>query len=202
MTMNRLRKHFAPLMWAHLGAIFLAMAACSVPVPRVIVAAPFKGKVIDAETKKPLVGAVVLVDWNLEAPGIAHGPIERFLAAEETLTGDEGEFVIGKWSPQATIPGTWVGDPHFVIYSPGYGPYPMHGVPPVKKRGYAAFLKALQTDGVTFELPPLKTRKERLREEFLGTSLALVPPRETPHLRRLLNVSRLQLGLSPDPEDE
>lgn len=188
----------APLVSFPLGIVLLLVAACSVPLPRAVVAAPFKGKVVDAETKRPLPGAVVLLWWNLEAPGIAHGPIERFLDAEETLTDDEGEFVIGKWSPQATIPGTWVSDPYFIIHSPGYGWFPMHGVS-VKKRSYEPFWKAMQTELVTFELPRLKTREERVREEIYMLLPSTLPHDQMPKLIRSRNVSARELNISPYP---
>ncbi len=44
-------------------------------------AGPYRGRVIDAETKEPLAGAVVLVYSTRNAPGIGHGPAESFLGA-------------------------------------------------------------------------------------------------------------------------
>lgn len=79
---------------------------------------PFSGKVVDAETKKPIEGVVVLIEWR-------QGHLfagSTFVDAQETLTDKEGEFY---------IPGVWIFNPwkrlmmkastYFLIYKSGYG---------------------------------------------------------------------------------
>ena len=54
---------------------------------------PFKGKVIDAETKKPIEGAAVLVVYYNNFPTIAGSSISP-ADAQEAVTDSHGEFKI------------------------------------------------------------------------------------------------------------
>ena len=58
-----------------------------------IAAGPWRGKVIDAETKEPIEGAVVLAVWhrNYRTPA---GDNAYFYEAKEVLTNKEGRFEI------------------------------------------------------------------------------------------------------------
>ncbi len=94
------------------------------PIAGAFADGPYRGRVIDAETKEPLAGAVVVVYWIRNAPGIGHGPAESFLGAEEALTDDRGEFIVGKNPPSNWIPFTWRSLPNFIIFQPGYGYFP------------------------------------------------------------------------------
>lgn len=75
----------------------------------------FRGKIVDAETKEPVEGAVVLIDWR-ELHFFAGS---TFYDAQETLTDKNGEFY---------IPGIWIFNPwnwislhaSATIYKSGY----------------------------------------------------------------------------------
>lgn len=54
---------------------------------------PYKGRVIDADTAKPIEGMVVLGVWSTETP-TAGGAVHRFYDAMETVTDNNGEFEI------------------------------------------------------------------------------------------------------------
>ena len=54
---------------------------------------PYRGRVVDAETKQPLAGAAVLAVWRWGGPGLGH-PSEGFHDALEVLTDANGEFVV------------------------------------------------------------------------------------------------------------
>src|SRR4029077_13907389 len=59
-----------------MGKVFLSLvltmlAGCG-PISPLFAGGPYKGKVIDAETKAPIVGAVVLAVWYRGAPGLGH----------------------------------------------------------------------------------------------------------------------------------
>ena len=159
-------------------------------------AGPYRGRVIDAETKEPLAGAVVLVYWIRNAPGIGHGPAESFLGAEEALTDDRGEFIVGENPPSNWIPFTWRSLPKFIIFQPGYGYFPRHfaTTPPLPPTGFGGLLKIMEKQPVVFELPRLTRREDRL---FVvrGVNPLVVPEREMPHLIRSLNQERMNLGL-------
>ena len=54
---------------------------------------PYKGKVIDADTVKPIEGVVVLGVWYKETPTPA-GAVSSYYDARETVTDKNGEFEI------------------------------------------------------------------------------------------------------------
>lgn len=89
---------------------------------------PFSGKVIDAETKEPIEGAVVLVVWNKDIYGSPGGPSAYFNNVKETLTDKNGEFFIEKYygftiNPLARIRNA---SSSLIIYKPGYIVFPSH----------------------------------------------------------------------------
>lgn len=53
----------------------------------------YKGKVIDADTREPIEGVVVLGVWSREYPTAA-GAVHKFYDARETVTDKNGEFEI------------------------------------------------------------------------------------------------------------
>ncbi|MBA3036076.1 MAG: carboxypeptidase-like regulatory domain-containing protein [Desulfobacterium sp.] len=79
----------------------------------------FRGRVIDAETKEPIEGAVVVVLYSkcflIGNPG---GPNPHIIKAKETLTDKNGEFYISSYfalTPLSEDSGT-----QFIFYKPGY----------------------------------------------------------------------------------
>lgn len=89
----------------------------------------FRGKVIDAETKKPIEGAVVVALYKKIA---IRSPIEsgsQIKKVRETLTLKDGTFYFPSYK-SITDPLSydfWVG---FIIYKPGYGNFPKHHTVP------------------------------------------------------------------------
>lgn len=173
--------------------IVLAFFTGCGPMYPLFAGGPYKGKVIDAETKAPIVGAVVVAVWYRGAPGLgvySHG----FLDAEETLTDKSGEFIVGEHPPVSLIPGTWVDGPNITIFYPNYGYFPRYQITPRQTQdGYKGLLSEMEKRAVTIELPPLKTREAKI------DSMSLVNPVEVPaekrkNLIRLLNQQRRELG--------
>ena len=89
----------------------------------------FRGKVIDADTLKPIEGAVVVAKWDKCWPGIGAGELCRFKMVKEAQTDANGEWSItgpkGTRLPSKTrvILGflvSWTTDPDFQVYKPGY----------------------------------------------------------------------------------
>jgi len=88
----------------------------------------YEGKVIDAETLEPIVGAVVVAIWEEERRHLA-GSETRFACARETLTDSEGDWLLmgpegdeKKGEPYASfLSGRYyLKHPYFIIYKPGY----------------------------------------------------------------------------------
>lgn len=104
----------------------------------------FQGKVIDAETKEPIDGAVVVVIYKkypiISGPG---GGSQSIMDIKETLTNAKGEFNFPSYT---TIiqPFSIEGSADFIIFKPGYGSFPdgrvsppkmwLHDVPPGNSR--------------------------------------------------------------------
>jgi hypothetical protein len=175
--------------------ILVLVASCGL-FNQLLAGGPYKGRVIDAETKKPLEGAVVLAVWQRVSAGFvqkAYG----FLDAEEVLTDSNGRFVVGKHAPASWIPGTWVYGPDIIIFYPGYGFYPRYHVsPPMPLGGTETLLEVMEKKELVIELPPLKTRKERLEVQD-GVLSSRIPDYKMPGLIRLVNLERQRLGLDP-----
>lgn len=62
-----------------------------------------KGTVIDAETKKPIEGVVVVALWKINwrgRPGIYYeGGTAKVIHAEEAVTDKDGKYTIPAWGP-------------------------------------------------------------------------------------------------------
>lgn len=69
---------------------FICTAGCAYPIRY---DGPYQGGVIDAETKQPIEGVVVLGVWYKEEPNVA-GSSSTFYDAKETVTDKSGEFKI------------------------------------------------------------------------------------------------------------
>jgi len=96
----------------------------------------YQGKAVDADTLKPIEGAVVVAKWYKCWPGIGAGTLCDFSMAEEALTDANGEWRIkgpeGTWTPSLprAILGfivRWTEPPSFMIYKPGYHLYGKYG---------------------------------------------------------------------------
>lgn len=171
----------------------------------------FKGKVIDAETKKPIEGAVVVAIYNkypiISGPG---GGSESIMDIKEILTDAKGEFYLPSYTTLIQ-PFSVEGSATFIIFKPGYGSFPDGRIYPPMRLSLPAledfFSGKVGTQGevawdfekerVTFgivELPKLKTREERINSL---PSIAGLPSRKMQNLIRLFNEEAISLGLKP-----
>jgi hypothetical protein len=146
---------------------------------------PFRGKVIDAETKKPIEGAVVVAVYKNYFCGFGAGGGSEVAKVKETLTDKNGKFFFSSYST-IILPFLKEDYTTFIIYKPGYGRLPhnrIHSLSRVSldqketyflaenfgKKGKVRVLEFGKRNSfrkVTFgvvEKMPLKTRKERLR---------------------------------------
>ncbi|MEK7846623.1 MAG: hypothetical protein AAB257_06635, partial [Nitrospinota bacterium] len=83
----------------------------------------FKGKVIDAETKEPIEGAVVVAVYSKQAIRIEPESVGITIDVKESLTDKDGDFRIPSY---ITIidPFAWSKPVTFIIFKPGYGSFP------------------------------------------------------------------------------
>ena len=81
--------------------------------------AAYHGQVVDAETGKPIEGAVVMVEWHKKAIYEMDGG-GRFHNARETLTDAEGKFSLDSSEGINWNPLTIVQAPRIIAFYPGY----------------------------------------------------------------------------------
>ena len=169
--------------------LIAVVLALLVILPNLYIKGPWRGKVIDAETKRPIEGAAVVAVWHAELvhPAGAH---TYFLDAKEVVTNNKGEF---------EIPTTWfvsipfVRDakgPYFTMFKPGYGSFPQHQVSPQHIPLYL-----FEGKGAVVELPKAKSTFERTNYLTGPESLDInVPPKKMPKLRALVKEENRFLG--------
>lgn len=146
----------------------------------------FKGKVLDAETKEPIEGAVVVAVYDKIVIRWAPESFSVIKNIKETLTLKDGTFSIPAYL-SLTDPLSFDFGVTFIIFKPGYGRFPGYqitpsGIKPIdqevffsKEVGSKGELRMwvkedigprLRKSKVVFgivELPKLKTRDERRR---------------------------------------
>ncbi len=82
----------------------------------------FKGKVIDAETREPVEGAVVMVAYKREQLAIPHST-SMLKNIREAVTKEDGTFIVPAYTSVAG-PLSFDFYVRFLIYKPGYGRFP------------------------------------------------------------------------------
>jgi hypothetical protein len=97
----------------------------------------FKGKVIDAETKEPIAGAVAVVVYKKENFGGPGGGYTTVVKVKETLTDKNGEFDFPSYTALIQ-PLSAESYAEFIIYNPGYDTFP----------GMRTMLSGLGRDGI------------------------------------------------------
>jgi hypothetical protein len=165
-----------------------------------LAAGPWKGQVVDGETRKPLEGVVVLALWFKRYPGL-HGPtIGQYYDSEEILTDADGRFKIAsRWTLNPFVS---YDEPELYLLKSGYGRWQFRDYDKYSKDTFEqqkqirAEWEQLAGSGVVLELPKLKTRKEML--ESLDRPLH-VPFERMPKYMDAYNRERVRLGLDPIP---
>lgn len=151
--------------------------------------APYKGKVIDTDTKKPIEGAAVLVVYFNFYPTVA-GSISSAGDAQEILTDENGEFKI-PWKVILYGDTKFVPDGEVIIFKPGYGVLPSH------KRSTAVGENKSWPPAfkyVVYEIPKLKTIKERKRNARMRSYDDISYEKRKLYIK-IINEERRSIGL-------
>lgn len=173
--------------------------------------ATFKGRVLDADTREPIEGAVVVASW-LEEMATPTGPTQRLKEVKEVLTNNKGEWVME--GPRGSEGGAitalysfftgtyYTRPPTFIVFKPGYCSWPAgFGIEACKDRIKPEGSHKV-AEGDTIELPKLTRREDRLKAQEIWPPL-MRGDKESKRLIkqfiRLLNDERNDLGLSQDP---
>lgn len=158
---------------------------------------PYRGQVIDAETKAPLVGAVVVIHWLRDRVYPVHTVAENY-AAREAVTDAEGRFLVDVKNVEEGAPRR-TRRPAFFIFLPGYGSYPKRHVSP---RGFTGGI--FEHPGAIVELSRLEDREERRKHllSFSHGDFSDRPFKDLPELVRRINAERIAIGLEPHTPPE
>lgn len=153
---------------------------------------PYQGQVVDAETKAPLAGAVVVVRWLRDRVYPVHMVAENY-AVRETITDADGRFFLDVRDVEEGAPRR-IRRPGFFIFLPEYGSYPNRHVSPT---GFTGGI--FERPGAVVELPRLVDREERRKHLFLFDphSYSDTPFKELPEFVRRFNAERVAIGLEP-----
>jgi len=158
---------------------------------------PYRGLIIDSDTKTPLAGAVVVALWVRERVYPFQVNTEHY-AVRETVTDAEGRFVMEVKDIEESAPRR-TRKPEFLVFLPGYGSFPNGYTAP---QGFLAEL--FEGEGTTMELPRLIDRQRRIN--VLGGAsphnFSKTPGRDLPFLMKAVNKERVSLGFNPYPSPE
>jgi len=173
--------------------------------------ATFKGKVIDAETKQPIEGAVVVASW-IEERATPAGSTSRLKDVKETLTDMNGEWVIegprgrdmGNITAYFTLlTGTYiVNPPEFLVFKPGYCSWPKGFTIGACRGKIKPEGNDKVAEGETVELPKLTKKEDRSKSSAIWPSLIESDKESLKKIKtflKLLDEENRSLGFSEDP---
>ena len=153
---------------------------------------PYRGLIIDSDTKAPLAGAVVVARWVRERVYPFQVNTEHY-AVRETVTDADGRFVIESKDIEEKAPRR-TRKPEFLVFRGGYASLP-HGY--TAPKGFLAEL--FEGQGTTIELPRLHTQRERLSVLTSSSphNFSTDPGKDLPILTKAIDDERVELGLDP-----
>lgn len=158
----------------------------------------YKGKVIDADTGKPIEGVVVAAHWVIEP--FVHS--ERICDAKETITDKNGEFELPRCSC-ISHPFAELYKPYVVVFKPGYLAYPPLGAEPEERKAQMPTFTGHEfRDEKQYYIIKLgrpKTRKEReLTHYHAQDPLYDETMEKLPYLIKLINEEGKSLGFGEE----
>jgi len=179
----------------------VVILGCLIGALHFLDARTFRGKVIDADTKEPIEGAVVVVYWY-KARATPAGESTTLKDVKECLTDKNGGWSItgpkGRedWPiPYLALLISYVRTPGFIVFKPGYCSWPQgYSIDAckgnIKPRGSGEI-----SEGVTVELPKLTKREDRIEAQSIQIPLGPGVLDKMKELIRLKNEERRNLGL-------
>jgi hypothetical protein len=192
------------LKWKRKLSILLIPLFTVILLSSALAAGPWKGRIIDIETKEPLGGVVVLAVWERVYRTPA-GPNSYFFEAREVLTDKEGRFEISSYRPINLLPIiSYIRGPFFTFFKPGFlglsgmdfGKFFLKGTKeaPLERKEIGG--KTYRLDPGVIELPRLKTREERIRSlnAVEGFPIDYAPSHKIKKLLELIAIENKNLG--------
>jgi hypothetical protein len=145
--------------------LFMLSLILTLSATPAMTAGPWRGRIIDIETKEPLEDAVVVAYWYRVWRTPAGG-IPDLYEIKEVLTNKEGKFEITSYTPINLLPIlSYIRGPEFIIFKPGYlslsGRHLDENI--IDKPAEFRATKIYRLAPGIIELPKLKTKEERLK---------------------------------------
>ena len=153
------------------------------------------------ETGKPIEGAVVFVRWEKRYTSfVGEMGGNEYYDSEEALTNADGRFVIGARQTWTLNPLSEIYGPEFFIFKSGYGRWQFRDFDKWGKGDaiqvsdrVRAETRRFTAEGPVLELPPLKTKEERLNVS--GDMPLRVPAGRMPKYLEEIDRNRQSRGL-------
>ncbi|HZR01806.1 MAG TPA: carboxypeptidase-like regulatory domain-containing protein [Burkholderiales bacterium] len=153
----------------------LLMLSCNDADARSYSAAPFSGRVVDAETGAPIPGVIVLAQWLVEGPAESH-PVGA-IQIMEAVTDEQGRYSFPGWGPKSVPrPDFWswiiapvlsTHDPDVHFFKSGYRHVSYTNLPEFgPPEDSAKDLRRSQLDGKDVRLTKLKQGASERTEEY------------------------------------
>lgn len=102
-----------------IAALLLTLPACADVFT--YSADPIEARVIDAETKQPLAGVVVVAHWQLERGTVGGNVLAGQLVVMEAVTDEQGRFSFAAWGPKRAYDAVLIAeDPQLIFFKSGY----------------------------------------------------------------------------------
>jgi len=166
-----------------------------------LAAGPWRGKIIDVETKEPIEGAVVVAFWSRTWRTPA-GDNPYIYEVKEIVTDREGKIEMPSYTPINLLPIiSYMKGPEFIIFKPGYGSLRMALGKYLS--GEITEIKEMELSGKMYrlspgviELPPLRTREERLDAKRPADIFGIeITAKDLPLLYKMITEENKNLGL-------
>lgn len=164
---------------------------------------PWSGRIIDAETKGPIEG-VVVVAVLYKVYSTPAGDSSYFFDASEALSDKDGRFLIPQFKALNLLPVIRrIQGPNFIVYKPGYAVFPGFGAQHFDKYFPTSPLKVgnsrraeLFKKGVVIELPKVKNWIERVENHELSLFYGFkdAPDSKIQNFRRIIKEEENYLG--------
>jgi hypothetical protein len=137
--------------------------ACS-DVPKEYAAEAIEARVVDAETRKPLKGVIVVIHWELKGGFEGNSPVGQ-MEVNETVTDKTGHFYFPAWGPRPRPKGYLrSSEPHILLFKPGYEYKRLANE--VSSKVSMEPLRRSDWNGKTIELKPFKGTTEQYARHF------------------------------------